>query len=55
MVRFLTHTRRPGLAVTVVVVVWIADGVWPAAVDAILAHPGAVVVTRDGDRFGLTD
>lgn len=27
------------------------DG-WPAAVDAALAHPGAVVVTAEGDRFG---
>ncbi len=24
---------------------------WPAAVDVVLAHPDAVVVTRDGDRF----
>lgn len=27
------------------------DG-WPAAVDAALAHPDAVVVTAEGDRFG---
>lgn len=27
---------------------------WPAAVDAVLATPGAVVVTRGGDRFGPT-
>jgi chromosome segregation protein len=30
------------------------DGGWSAAVDAALAHPEAVVVTRDGGRFGLT-
>lgn len=28
------------------------EGGWPAAVDAALAHPGAIVVTEDGDRFG---
>ena len=28
------------------------DGGWTAAVDTVLAHPEAVVVTRDGDRFG---
>jgi chromosome segregation protein len=28
------------------------DGGWPAAVDAALAHPDAVVVTRAGGRFG---
>ena len=30
------------------------DGGWAAAVDATLAHPDAVVVTRQGGRFGLT-
>lgn len=30
------------------------DGGWAAAVDAALAHPEAVVVTREGGRFGLT-
>ena len=30
----------------------VVDGGWTAAVDTVLAHPGAVVVTRDGDRFG---
>src|ERR687898_64802 len=30
------------------------DGGWAAAVDAALAHPDAVVVTRQGGRFGLT-
>ncbi|MEZ5141354.1 MAG: chromosome segregation protein SMC [Acidimicrobiales bacterium] len=30
----------------------VVDGGWPAAVDAALAHPGTVVVTRDGGRFG---
>ncbi|HEY7071337.1 MAG TPA: hypothetical protein VH479_14520, partial [Acidimicrobiales bacterium] len=28
------------------------EGGWPEAVDASLAHPGAVVVTRQGGRFG---
>jgi chromosome segregation protein len=28
------------------------DGGWSAALDAVLAHPGSVVVTRRGDRFG---
>ncbi len=30
------------------------DGGWPAAVDAALAHPEAVVVTRAGGRFGTS-
>jgi len=30
------------------------DGGWPAAVDAALAHPDAIVVTSDGGRFGGT-
>lgn len=30
----------------------VVDGGWTAAVDVALAHPGAVVVTADGDRFG---
>jgi chromosome segregation protein len=30
------------------------EGGWPAAVDAALAHPDAVVVTREGGRFGVT-
>ena len=30
------------------------EGGWPAALDAALAHPEAVVVTRDGGRFGVT-
>ena len=29
-----------------------ADGDWQAALDQALAHPGQVVVTRTGDRFG---
>jgi chromosome segregation protein len=31
----------------------VVDGGWPHAVDAVLAHPSATVVTRDGDRFGV--
>ena len=30
------------------------DGGWPAAVDAALAHPDAVIVTRTGGRFGTS-
>jgi chromosome segregation protein len=30
----------------------VAVDAWPAAVDAVAAHPDAVVVTREGDRFG---
>ncbi len=30
------------------------DGDWRAAIDVALAHPEAVVVTRDGDRFSAT-
>jgi chromosome segregation protein len=30
----------------------VVDGDWPEAVDAALAHPDAVVVTRQGGRFG---
>jgi chromosome segregation protein len=30
------------------------EGGWSSAVDAALAHPDAVIVTRDGGRFGLT-
>ena len=30
------------------------DGGWAEAVDVALANQGRVVVTRDGDRFGLT-
>jgi chromosome segregation protein len=32
----------------------VVDGGWEAALDAALAHPGSVVVTREGDRFGVT-
>jgi chromosome segregation protein len=32
----------------------VVDGGWEAALDAALAHPEAVVVTRDGGRFGVT-
>jgi chromosome segregation protein len=32
----------------------VVDGGWTAAVDLALAHPETVIVTRDGDRFGLT-
>jgi chromosome segregation protein len=32
----------------------VVDGGWSAAVDAALAHPDAIVVTRDGGRFGVT-
>ncbi|MFM8896116.1 MAG: hypothetical protein ACKOE2_12300, partial [Actinomycetales bacterium] len=32
----------------------VVDGDWAAALDIALAHPEAVVVTRDGDRFGIS-
>ena len=32
----------------------VVDGGWAEAVDAALAHPDVVVVTPDGDRFGLS-
>jgi chromosome segregation protein len=32
----------------------VVDGGWEAAIDVALAHPDAIVVTADGDRFGLT-
>ncbi|MGH9227643.1 MAG: chromosome segregation protein SMC [Acidimicrobiales bacterium] len=32
----------------------VVDGGWEAALDAALAHPEAVVVTRNGGRFGTT-
>jgi chromosome segregation protein len=31
----------------------VVDGGWEVALDAALAHPDAVVVTRDGGRFGV--
>jgi chromosome segregation protein len=55
----LAHVRprRPevgpllaGLLAAAVVV----DGSWEPALDAALAHPDAVVVTREGGRFGMT-
>jgi len=32
----------------------VVEGGWAAAVDAVLAHPDAVIVTREGGRFGST-
>jgi len=32
----------------------VVDGGWEAALDLALAHPDAVVVTRHGDRFGIS-
>ncbi len=32
----------------------VVEGGWEAALDAALTHPDAVVVTRDGGRFGVT-
>jgi chromosome segregation protein len=32
----------------------VVDGDWTVAVDLALAHPSTVIVTRDGDRFGVT-
>ncbi|MEY2431534.1 MAG: chromosome segregation protein, partial [Acidimicrobiaceae bacterium] len=32
----------------------VVDGGWTAAVDLALAHPDTLIVSRDGDRFGVT-
>ena len=32
----------------------VVDGDWAAAVDVAIAHPSSLIVTRDGDRFGIT-
>ncbi|MEY2402872.1 MAG: chromosome segregation protein, partial [Acidimicrobiaceae bacterium] len=32
----------------------VVDGEWTSAVDIALANPGSFIVTRDGDRFGVT-
>ncbi|MGH9247588.1 MAG: chromosome segregation SMC family protein, partial [Acidimicrobiales bacterium] len=32
----------------------VVEGGWSTAVDVALAHPGSIVVTRKGDRFGVT-
>ena len=53
-VRGHVRSRRPGvdplLDALIGGAVAVAD--WPAAVDVAIAHPDAVVVTHDGDRFG---
>nr|MBA3281526.1 AAA family ATPase [Acidimicrobiia bacterium] len=53
-----SHVRgiRPGVdgLLDVIVGGCVAVDDWKAAVDVALAHPAAVVVTRDGDRFGPT-
>jgi chromosome segregation protein len=49
--------RRPDVAPLLDALLGVAvavDGGWEAAVDAALAHPDAVVVTRQGGRFGPT-
>ncbi|MFM7070017.1 MAG: chromosome segregation SMC family protein, partial [Actinomycetes bacterium] len=43
-----------GLLDTLVGNAVVVDGSWERAVDTALAHPGTMVVTRDGDRFGST-
>jgi chromosome segregation protein len=53
----LQHVRASDPAVARLLVALLApavvvDGSWAGALDAALAHPEAVVVTRAGDRFG---
>jgi len=43
-----------GLLDTLFGTVVVIDGDWTVAVDLALGHPGTVIVTRDGDRFGTT-
>jgi len=53
-VRAHVRARRPEVEAVLDVLVGAAvavDGGWTAAADAAEAHPEAVVVTRDGDRF----
>jgi chromosome segregation protein len=56
-VRAHAHPRRPDVAAlldTLIGSAVVVDGGWDAAIDAALAHPDAVVVTRDGGRFAPT-
>ncbi|HEY8525110.1 MAG TPA: chromosome segregation protein SMC [Acidimicrobiales bacterium] len=49
--------RRPDVGPLLEALLGVAvcvDGSWEDAVDAALAHPDAVVVTRSGGRFGVT-
>jgi chromosome segregation protein len=43
-----------GLLDTLLGAVIVVDGGWEAAVDIALANPSSSIVTRDGDRFGIT-
>jgi chromosome segregation protein len=55
-VRDHVRTERADVAALLDVLVGDAvrvDGGWPAALDVAIANPGAVVVTRDGDRFSI--
>ena len=46
--------RCRGLLDALLGAVVVVDGGWAAAVDLALAHPDSLIVTRDGDRFGVT-
>jgi chromosome segregation protein len=53
------HVRGPAAAVDRLLDAIVGDAVavsggWAEALDAAMAHPGATVVTADGDRFGTT-
>jgi chromosome segregation protein len=53
-VRAHVHARRPevdALLDTLIGSAVVVEGGWAAAIDAALAHPDAVVVTREGGRF----
>ncbi|MEY2454183.1 MAG: chromosome segregation protein [Acidimicrobiaceae bacterium] len=43
-----------GLLDTLLGAVIVVDGGWETAVDIALANPSSSIVTRDGDRFGIT-
>ncbi len=53
-VRGHVRSRRPGVDALLDALIGGAVAVadWPAAVDVAIAHPDAVVVTHEGDRFG---
>src|SRR5690606_4409140 len=56
-VRNHVRSRHPGVSELLDALVGdavVIDGDLFAGIDVVLAHPGSVVVTRDGDRLGVT-
>ncbi|HEX4822553.1 MAG TPA: chromosome segregation protein SMC [Acidimicrobiales bacterium] len=49
-----SRSEVDGLLDALLGAVIVVNGDWTAAVDLALAHPDMLIVTRDGDRFGLT-